>query len=99
MQIAATALNKLLRQKYFSISAVDDLCKLLGGGDGYNGHAYRQLKALHCIDYADMPADVRSAIPTLIRQVIGMSMDLPIAEYALVNDTPTITIESQPSLQ
>lgn len=68
---AMTALNNMLQQGHFSICAVDDAAKLLGMRNG-RCDAYNTLHALHCIDYAKMPKELRDAIPGLIQQVLGV---------------------------
>lgn len=70
-QLAAmTALNETLAGNHFSICAIDNAGKLLGVNP--KGEAYDTLHALHCIDYAKMPRQLREAIPDLIRQCLGV---------------------------
>ena len=40
------------------------------GSEG-SGKAYDMLRALHCVDYAKMPPNVRAALPELLREVLG----------------------------
>ena len=52
-QLSAQRLvGKMFGGKHFSICDVDDLAKLLGLS--INGKVYRQIKAYHCVDFADM---------------------------------------------
>ena len=52
-QLSAQRLvGKIFGGKHFSICDVDDLAKLLGLS--INGKVYRQMKAYHCVDFADM---------------------------------------------
>ena len=44
--------KNLFGGRHFSICDVDDLAKLLGLS--INGKVYRQMKAYHCVDFADM---------------------------------------------
>jgi hypothetical protein len=67
--VIGTALRKLFSDKHFSICAVDRICEVLGCSRG--GDAYRQLHALHCVDYADMPRELAERIPALVAQAIG----------------------------
>jgi hypothetical protein len=68
-EIAITALNNMLRKSFFSICEVRDAANLLG--IPANGEAYDTLKALHCVDYANMSPAVRQAIPQLISEVFN----------------------------
>jgi len=69
MSIALTAVAKMLKSNYFSISTVDSVCKLIGARA--NGAAYDMLRALHCIDYSEMPPQVKEGIPALMREVFS----------------------------
>lgn len=77
---ALTALNNMLQQGHFSICAVDDVAKLLGLQKP-RCDAYNTLRALHCIDYAKMPKELRYAIPDLIQQVLGVD---PVYQFKTV---------------
>ena len=63
-----TAVNHLLAERHFSICRVDDLIKLTGGSEKRD--AYRMLHSLHCVHYADMPKELRNAIPGLINECL-----------------------------
>lgn len=67
---AMTALNNMLADHHFNICAIDSVCKLLGVPA--SGEAYNLLRTLHCIDYAEMPQELRAAIPSLIEQILGV---------------------------
>lgn len=70
-QLAAmTALNDMLARSSFSICTIDNVAKLLGVNP--KGEAYDTLRAVHCIDYAKMPPQLREAIPELIRKCLGV---------------------------
>lgn len=70
-QLAAmTALNDMLGKSSFSICTIDNVAKLLDVNP--RGEAYDTLRAVHCIEYADMPPQLRDAIPDLIRQCLGV---------------------------
>lgn len=66
--VLATAAKKLFTEQHFSICQLDNICKLVGARRG--GPAYDQLRALHCTDYAAMPAELRAAIPGLVNEVL-----------------------------
>jgi hypothetical protein len=67
--VVRMATVKLFEQRHFSICDVDTLMKLLGT----NAHtsAYTQLRALHCVNYADMPPALRQRIPHLVRECLA----------------------------
>lgn len=65
-EIAITALNNMMRKSFFSICEVRDAANILG--IPVHGEAYNALKALHCVNYADMSPAVRQAIPHLIAE-------------------------------
>lgn len=67
--VLRTATRKLFDKRYFDICTVDTLMKLIG--TTAPTHAYTQLRALHCVDYADMPKDLRERIPHLVRECLA----------------------------
>lgn len=69
-QIAITALNDMMSRGHFSICTIDSVAELLGVNA--KGEAYTMLRALHCVDWAKMPQDVRAAVPDLIRDCLGV---------------------------
>lgn len=66
-----TALNHMVKQGSFSICTIDKCAEILGvqvrGSESYN-----ILSALHCINYAEMPPEVRRAIPQLIKDCLNV---------------------------
>jgi hypothetical protein len=66
VQIAKVAIEKMLAGGHFSISTLHAVGDMLGVNPRQT-LAYRMLAPLHCVDYVDMPSDVREAIPGLIR--------------------------------
>jgi hypothetical protein len=69
--VAQTLVQNLLNKKqHFSICEVDTLITLIGGSN-IRGEAYKQLHALHCVSYGDMPRDLRKMIPHLINEVLA----------------------------
>lgn len=65
-----TSLNKMMRSGHFSICTVDAAIKVLGTVP--DRRAYDILRPLHCIDWSDMPAEVREAVPKLIERCISV---------------------------
>lgn len=66
--VLQTATRKLFDSRHFSICTVDSLMKLVG--TTARTPAYTQLHALHCVDYADMPKELRDRIPHLVRECL-----------------------------
>jgi hypothetical protein len=68
--IAMTALNNMLKKGHFDICTIQSVAELL------NVHPkveeYRMLHALHCIDYNNMPTEIREALPELIRRCLSI---------------------------
>lgn len=72
--IIGTRLRDMFRKGWFSICCIDDCLNLAGILPG--GESYRQLKALHCVQFGDMPRELAEAIPSMIRDVFdGVSID------------------------
>lgn len=80
---ALTAINNMLASNYFDICTIDKVAELLNIQRG--GESYRTLSTLHCIHYAKMPAELRSAIPSLIEDVLGVA---PAYQFATL--TPSV---------
>jgi hypothetical protein len=80
--VAQTAVRDMLRKGYISICTIDTILKLLGVAP--TGEAYKQLHALHCVNFCNMPPELVSKIPGMLREVFsGMAievLDAPIAE-------------------
>jgi hypothetical protein len=69
MAIAVTAVTKMMKGSYFSVCTVDAVCNVIGAAR--SGPAYNMLHALHCVEFGDMPNEVRESIPALLREVFG----------------------------
>ena len=67
---ALTALNEMMAKGWFSISTIDAVAELLGVNP--KGDAYRILYPLYCVDFDKMPEELRSAIPGLIQECLGI---------------------------
>jgi hypothetical protein len=69
-QCAAAGVLKLLNARHFSICDLDALAKLidvqLGGAD------YNALRAVHCIDYADMSTALRLQVREKCLELLGL---------------------------
>lgn len=67
--VLRAATRKLFDSRHFSICTVDSMMKLIGATE--RSPAYTQLSALHCVDYADMPQDLRERLPLLVRECLS----------------------------
>lgn len=70
---AITALNKMLSDGYFSICTIDTIAKMLAVTPP--SQPYSILHTLHCVKYADMPPEIKAALPDLIRQCLDLAPD------------------------
>lgn len=69
MMVAQVALNSLFENKHFSICKLNEVMELLKKGRS-NSKVYKQLHALHCVDYADMPDELKNQIPHMINELL-----------------------------
>lgn len=65
-----TTLNKMMRSSRFSICTVDDAVKVLGTMP--DRRAYDILSTLHCVEWGDMPTELRDSVPKLIERCINV---------------------------
>lgn len=63
------ALRELFEGCHFSICSVDRLGELIGTNPKKHP-GYRWLQALHCVDYAKMPREVRDELPQRVMEVL-----------------------------
>lgn len=68
VEIIRTALANMYAQGFFSICVVDNILKLTGGVP--ERQHYDTLRLLHCINFRDMPKNVRLELPRLIQLVV-----------------------------
>lgn len=81
-----TSLKNLLEAKHFSICTVDSILQVTRTVP--DGRAYKALRLLHCIDYADMPRELLEEIPNLLAEVFrGPMLNMPGINFA--NDART----------
>jgi hypothetical protein len=69
-QAATVALNKLLYGQHFSICDLDKLGKLLGVELG--GKDYEAMHGLHCVNWGDMPAQLRTQAREKVVELLGL---------------------------
>lgn len=80
-----TALNKMMTGSHFDICTVDSAIKTLGTVP--DGQAYKILRPLHCVNWMDMPAELREAVPKLIERCLNV----PAHQFQLTPTTPERT--------
>lgn len=68
--VAITALNKMMASGHFDICAIRTIAEMLGVDP--KGEAYRTLAPLHCVNFSDMPTELRQLIPSLIKECLGV---------------------------
>ena len=74
--IAATALRKMFTDGNLSICTIDRCIELMGLMRNNGGKSYERLRALHCVYFKDMPAEIADQIPTWIGDCLnGTSID------------------------
>lgn len=66
-----TALNHMMKQGHFNVCAIDRCAEILGI-QPRNTRPYRVLSSLHCVDFAEMPLQLRASIPALIQECLNM---------------------------
>jgi hypothetical protein len=76
--VVATATKELFESKHFSICAVRKIAEIVGASR--KGPAWDLLDALHCIDYASMPIELRESIPLLVNEIL-------ISKKTIINQT------------
>lgn len=79
LKIAALALNEMMRSSFFSICAVNDAADVLGCNAKLSAH-YDSLRALHCINWRNMPKEVREAVPMMIAECLALPPQFVLAD-------------------
>lgn len=67
--IAVTALNRMFEGDHFSICTVRDVAAMLRVIP--DDDAMRQLKPLHCVNWCQMPRELRKQVPLLIQRALS----------------------------
>ena len=69
--IAMTALNNMFKKGHFDICTIDAVAKVMSVHP--SGSYYNQLRALHCIDYKDMPKELYDMLPGMIKSCLSIN--------------------------
>lgn len=70
-QIAALALNKMMRSAFFDICAVNEAAEVLGANPRLSDN-YASLRALHCVHWNQMPREIRELVPQMIADCLAL---------------------------
>ena len=69
--VAMTALNHMFKKGHFDICTIDAVAKVMHVHP--KEPEYSMLRALHCIDYKEMPKDVYDALPISVKTCLSMN--------------------------
>lgn len=69
-----TIVEMLTKRGYFDICTLDKALKTMEI-QVQCGKSYSILSSLHCLDYKDMPKELRDSVPMLIQNVIGIESE------------------------
>jgi len=83
--IAEVKLNKIFTDHHFSICALNDLMAMLGKGRR-KSKVYKQLQALHCVEYDDMSEDLKAQLPLMINELLTNTVSTGIAAQTALNN-------------
>ena len=67
---AVTALNHMMKKGWVDVCCIDSVAKILGVAP--NRAAREVLHALHCVNFGDMPQQLRDSIPDLVSECLGV---------------------------
>lgn len=98
-QVIGATLRNMFQNSSFSICAVDNCLKIAGITP--TAPEYKMLRALHCVPFADMPADLRDEVPTMVGACfIGVDAESSAAISAAMtrkdNGTQAQTVDATP---
>lgn len=68
----AVGLVKLLSAKHFSICDLDALAKAMGRESSLAGKDYASLRAVHCVDWADMGPELTTMVREKCFELLGL---------------------------
>ena len=68
-QAAITGLKKMFKSKYFSIGVVQEACTI--AGVHLNEKDMAAMRALHCVDFADMSDDLKKMLFAKVMEVLS----------------------------
>ena len=68
----AVAVVKMLNGRAFSICDLDSIAKTMGREAALAGRDYAALRAVHCVDWADMGADLTRMVREKCLELLGL---------------------------
>ena len=68
----AVGVVKMLNGKHFSITDLDALAKTMGRESALAGKDYAALRAVHCVDWADMGAELTTMVREKCFEMLGL---------------------------
>ena len=71
----AIGIVKMLNRKHFSICDLDALAKTMGRETRIGGKDYGALRALHCMDWADMGPELAAMVREKCLEILGIPKD------------------------
>jgi hypothetical protein len=69
---AGAALDKLLKDPYFSICDLRKIASLIGQTEQLCGRDYEALEALHCVEYAKMGRELSMQVREKCLELLGL---------------------------
>lgn len=69
---ASLAIVKMFKEKHFSIVALDAIASTLGIKERCAGRDYDALRALHCMDWADMGHDMARMVREKCLEILAL---------------------------
>lgn len=69
---AAVAVVKMLSGKHFSVCDLDAIAKTIGREPALAGRDYAALRSLHCVDWADMGAELARLTREKCLELLGL---------------------------
>jgi hypothetical protein len=83
---AITALKKMFDGRYFDICTVDNVIKITGCIADRKD--YQALRALHCVNWSDMDADLRNMVMVKTMQIFDTpKFSVEVLSNAIKNDS------------
>jgi hypothetical protein len=72
---ASAAVLRMFREKHFSICTLDAVAATVGRKEHLAGRDYEALRAVHCMDWADMGPDLSTQVVAVCCRMLGIPED------------------------
>ena len=73
-------IHLLTASQFFDITCVGKICDLCDIPGYHNNPHYINLRSLHCINYADMTADIKTVMVDELTSLLGQPMEMFLIE-------------------